>query len=291
MIALATLLVALASLLAGSGEASGPAPCAADRPFGRAHAAQAEQDRRGAPKLSPLTATVRAASCHSGNQAPVLAPALHPARGADGGAAGHTATEADVAEAARAAVAAVWPDAEVAVVRLSGRAADAAPPLRVVFDDPAPKGGVSARVEHQTAAGWESAGWAYLDVAVFETVPVLTRDVARDEPLADAVALQRVETTTVRDGLDARPGADWLATRSLRAGTVLTARHVRAPAAVEPGDPVRVRYTRGAVVITLDCQARERGAVGETITTTCPSARATRVRLTAPGAADWTATL
>ncbi|WP_412061206.1 flagella basal body P-ring formation protein FlgA [Rubrivirga sp. IMCC45206] len=196
-----------------------------------------------------------------------------------------------MAAAARAAVAAVWPDAEVAVVRLSGTAAEAAPPLRVVFDDPAPKGRVTARVEHKTAAGWEPAGWAYLDVAVFEAVPVLTKDVSRDEPLAGAVALERVETTTLRDGLAERPGADWLATRSLRAGTALTARHVRAPAAAEPGETVRVRYTRGAVVITLDCQARERGAVGETITTTCPSARATRVRLTAPGAADWTATL
>ena len=263
MIALAALLLALAA----------PAPVPASV----------------APPSVPEVAAVNP----SGGGLPYAVPFLSLSRGERGRDLGrpHRATEAEVAAAARAAVAAIWPDAEVAVVRLSGRAAEAAPPLRVVFDEAAPRGRVSARVEHEADGAWQPAGWAYLDVAVFETVPVLTRDVSRDEPLADAVALQRVETTTLHDGLSERPGPDWLASRSLRAGTVLTVRHVRAPAAVEAGDPVRVRYVRGAVVITLDCQARERGAVGETIATTCPSARATRVRLTAPGAADWTATL
>jgi len=203
------------------------------------------------------------------------------------------ATEADVVAAAEAAVADVWPDAEVRVVRLSGGAETAAAPLRVVFRDQ-PRGRVSAEVETQVDGAWTSAGWAFLEVAVFETVPVLTQDVERGEPITEAVRLERVETTRLRDVLDADRlrQSDWTASRSLAAGTVLTTRLVEAPAAIETGDPLRVRYTRGAVAITLDCEARERGAVGESVRAVCTDTRSTyRVRLTAPGEGDWTATL
>lgn len=204
----------------------------------------------------------------------------------------HPTTEADIAAAARAALADVWPDAEVTVVRLSGGAETAAPPLRVHFSEAAPRGRTTAQVETAADGAWTPAGWAFLDVAVFETAPVLTRAVDRGDDLADAVALARVETTRLRDPLAAAPGPGWTAARSLPAGTVLTARHAVPPAAVRAGDPVRVRYARGAVVVALDCQARERGAVGETVRAQCPTARALyRVRLTAPGAADWAATL
>ena len=199
-----------------------------------------------------------------------------------------TSTEADVQAAAEAAVAAVWPDAEVRVVRLSGAAAEATPPLRVRFEDDKPRGRVSAEVEALGADGaWARAGWAYLDVAVFATAAVLTRDVDRGEPLNDAVRLERVEVT---DAAPLAGGAGWTAARSLRAGTVLTERLVAAPPAAERGDPVRLRYRRGGVAVSLDCTARERGALGETVRVACD--RATyRALLTAPGQGDWTATL
>jgi flagella basal body P-ring formation protein FlgA len=205
-----------------------------------------------------------------------------------------SATEADVVAAAEAAVAGIWPDAEVRVVRLSGGAETAPPPLRVRFRDEAPRGRVSAEVEAQAPDGtWAPAGWAYLDVAVFETAPVLTADVDRGAPVAAAVRLHRVETTRLRDVLPADAlGAGWTATRSLRAGTVLTDRHVEAPAAAETGDALRVRYARGAVTVVLACEARERGAVGEAVRAVCADTGATyRVLLTAPGEGDWAATL
>ncbi|PAP75787.1 flagella basal body P-ring formation protein FlgA [Rubrivirga marina] len=205
-----------------------------------------------------------------------------------------SATEADVVAAAEAAVADVWPDAEVRVVRLSGGAEAAPPPLRVRFRDAAPRGRVSAEVEAQEPDGtWAPAGWAYLEVAVFETAPVLITDVDRGEPVAGAVRLDRVETTRLSAVLPADAlGAGWTAARSLRAGTVLTGRLVEAPAAAETGDALRVRYARGAVAVTLDCEARERGALGETVRAVCAATGATyRVQLTAPGEGDWTATL
>ena len=202
------------------------------------------------------------------------------------------ASEADVQAAAQAAVAAVWPDAEVRVVRLSPAAREAAPPLRVRFRDDRPRGRVSAEVEALGPDGaWVRAGWAYLDVAVFATAAVLARDVDRGEPLDDAVRLGRVEVAGAAPlGASFRGGAGWTAARSLPAGTVLTERLVVAPPAAERGDPVRLRYRRGGVAVTLNCTARERGVLGEAVRVACD--RATyRALLTAPGQGDWTATL
>ncbi len=194
----------------------------------------------------------------------------------------------DVAEAATAALASVWPDARVRVVRLSPSARAAAPPLRVQFQEPAPKGRVSATVLAETASGWAEAGWAYLDVAVYDTVAVLAADAGRGE--AVSVTAERVDVTALRDPLPPNGLAGWTARRSLRAGTPLTARLVEPPAAVESRAPVRVRYRRGAVRVTLDCVSRERGAVGETVRATCDGATH-RVLLTAPGQGDWSGTL
>ena len=200
--------------------------------------------------------------------------------------------EADVAQAAQAALVGVWDDAEVRVVRLSGDAARAVPPLRVRFRDAAPRGRVSAEVEAQTAAGWTSAGWAFLDVAVYDSAAVLTADVSRGDVIDGVVRLDRVDVTRLDDVLAPSEVAGWTARRGLAAGTVLTARLAEPPAAAESREPVRVRYTRGAVRVVLDCLARERGAVGETIRARCPDTGATyRVRLTAPGEGDWAGTL
>ena len=206
------------------------------------------------------------------------------------------ATEADILSAARTALAGVWTDAEVRVVRLSSAAAAAAPPLRVRFHDAAPRGRASAEVETRVASPtgdgtWTAAGWAYLDVAVFDTAFVLTRDVARGDELASAAEPRRTDVTALPDPLTSLPEG-LSAARSLRAGTVLTARHADAPSVVDARAPLRVRYTRGALTVTLACQARERGALGESVRASCPDTRAVyRVRLTGPGEGVWTATL
>jgi len=204
------------------------------------------------------------------------------------------ATESDVAAAAELAISDIWPDAEVRVVRLSTEAAAAHPPLRIRFVDDAPRGRASAEVHALIDSSWTNAGWAYLDVAVYDTALVLTRDVDRGAELADAVQRQRVDVTSVSDS-PLSPDFSlegWSAARSLRAGTILTARLADAPSAVENRAPLRVRYARGALSVTLSCEARERGAIGDTIRAACSDPRATyHVRLTAPGEAIWMRTL
>ena len=194
----------------------------------------------------------------------------------------------DIAEAATAALSDIWPDAEVRVVRLSPSAETAAPPLRVQFRDVEPRGRVSATVLTETASGWEEAGWAFLEVAVYDTVAVLAEDAGRGE--AVSVTAERVDVTDLRDPLPPNDLSGWTARRSLRAGTPLTERLVEPPAAVESRAPVRVRYRRGGVRVTLDCVSRERGAVGETVRASCDGTTY-RVLLTAPGQGDWSGTL
>lgn len=210
------------------------------------------------------------------------------------------AGEAEVAAAAEAALAEAWPEAaehaEVRVVRLSGAAGDVAPPLRVRFPDGAPpRGRTSAVVEAAEADGsWARAGWAYLEVAYTGTVAVLTRDLQRGDPISpDAVRPEAVETTDLPDALAPNAlGDGWTAARSLRAGTVLTARLVEAPAVVEVGDPVQVVYARGAVRVVLAGEARQRGALGDEVRVYCDDTHSTfRVRLTGPGAGVWVRTL
>ena len=224
--------------------------------------------------------------------APVLLAALAALLGAPTATASAptaSAAPADVVAAAQTALDGVWPDAEVRVVRLSDAAAQAAPPLRVRFQDDAPRGRVSAEVMTATASGWAPAGWAFLEVAVYDSAAVLTADVARGAPVA--VRAARVDVTRLDTPL--RPPLDgWTARRSLTAGTPLTARLAEPPVAVQARGPLRVRYARGAVRVALDCTSRERGAVGETVRAVCSDTRSTyRVRLTAPGEGDWAGTL
>ena len=208
------------------------------------------------------------------------------------GTSGAQAPPADVAAAARAALADVWPDAEVRVVRLSGGAGQAAPPLRVEFRDGAPRGRVSAEVLTRTASGWAPAGWAFLDVAVYDSAAVVTAEVARGAALDGSLRLERVDATRLDAPLTPRQLAGWTARRSLAAGTVVTSHLAEPPAAVRRRGALRVRYARGNVRVALDCTARERGAVGETVRAACPGTRAVyRVLLTAPGEGDWTGTL
>lgn len=204
-----------------------------------------------------------------------------------------SAADADIQQAAEAALADVWPDAEVRVVRVSKAAAEAAP-IRVRFHEEAPRGRTSAEVETLVDSTWAPVGWAYLDVSVFAEVPVVTDDLDRGDLLDGWLRLERADITTLRDIVDVSVvrQSGWTATRAIRAGTVLTARLAQRPTAIEDGDAIRVSYDRGAVRVTLHCQARERGAIGDIIRAACSDPYGLyRVRVVAPGEGLWTATL
>lgn len=203
-----------------------------------------------------------------------------------------------VGAAAEAALAEAWPvvaaRAEVRVVRLSPAVEAAATPIRVRFLSGPPRGRTSAVVEALSASGeWDRLGWAYLDVSHYGEVAVLTRDVARGETLAGAVRIEQRETTALHDAIDAEtPLQGYVATRTLRAGAVLTDRLVAPPAAAEVGDRVAVTYTRGTLLLTVVGEARQRGALGDEVRVYVAETHSTfRVRLTGPGAGEWVATL
>ena len=198
----------------------------------------------------------------------------------------------EVEAAAEAALEDVWDDAEVEVVRLS-RAAAAASPVRVRFRDTAPRGRVSAEVESPVDGVWQSVGWAYLEVSVFETVWVASRDLEAGDHIEGALELARAEVTGLyADPLPVDGLEGWIASRRIRSGGVVTEANARPPVAVADGEPVRVRYGRGAVRVEMTCRARETGSVGEVVRVVCSDPYALyRVRLTAPGVGTWAVTL
>lgn len=141
------------------------------------------------------------------------------------------------------------------------------------------------------------AGSAMLYIARYDSVLVARRALSRGDTLtANAVETAWMETTRFH-GEPALTGALHVpmaptARRSLDAGEALRTTDLAWPTAVDTGDPVRVRYARRGVLMTLDGQAREPGAVGETLRVFSRATGATyRVRLTAPGEADWIETL
>jgi len=159
-------------------------------------------------------------------------------------------------------------------------------------------GGVpTGTVRAEVYADGARAGWALLYVARYDSVLVARRALQRGDILAaDAVETAWMETTRFH-GEPALPGmlrrgALPTARRVLDAGEALRATDLAWPVAVDTGDAVRVRYARRGFLMLLDGQAREPGAVGETIRVFCRDTGATyRVRLTAPGEADWLDTL
>lgn len=151
------------------------------------------------------------------------------------------------------------------------------------------------RVDVRTDAG--RAGWALLYVARFDSVAVVRRAVSRGDTLSpDVVGAAWLETTRFHGDpvrpADLRGAAVPTARRSLDAGEALRQSALAWPVAVDTGDPVRVRYRRGGLLLVVDGAAREAGAVGDAIRVYCRSTEATyRARVTAPGAADWLETL
>jgi len=123
--------------------------------------------------------------------------------------------------------------------------------------------------------GWYAivAGPAASPVAVrvragsVDSVAVAARAVAARAPLAaEDVRLEaRVRWGAPREGGSFRPMAGWLAARALRAGDELRPTDVSAPPAVAAGEPVRLGWRRGGVVVEMEGTAMSAGAIGQTI--------------------------
>ncbi|HLA63745.1 MAG TPA: flagellar basal body P-ring formation chaperone FlgA [Rhodothermales bacterium] len=146
--------------------------------------------------------------------------------------------------------------------------------------------------------GWRAVGRATLFVARYDSVAVPARPLARGDTLRPGdLAPAWIETTRALTlpllWADARVlPAGAVARRALPAGEPVRPTDLVAPDAVAVGDPVDVRYSRNGLELTLRGRSRERATLGETLRVYCPDTRATyRVRLVAPGTADWIETL
>lgn len=226
-------------------------------------------------------------------------PAVH---GAHAGARfGDDVPAEKVRAAAEALVAARFPEQaeklEVRVVRVGGSAAGDVPlSVRLADADGLPRGHARVRLVENGS----DVGWALLFVAHYDSVAVLRRDASADEAIAaDQIGFAWMEVTSfrgspltpveLREHL-ARGGVH--AERRLRAGDALRVEDIRLPYAADTGESVVMTYRRGPVLLRLSCQAREPGAVGEVIRIYCPGTQTTyKAQLTAPGKAQWAATL
>ncbi|MDT7856065.1 flagellar basal body P-ring formation chaperone FlgA [Rubrivirga sp. S365] len=214
------------------------------------------------------------------------------------GASAQAAPEARVQAAAEALLAERFPEAAPRLApRVLRLAADVPPgaPVRLALAEArgVPRG--HTRADVVTDAG--RAGWALLYVAHFDSVAVARRALSRGDTLGSgAVEAAWIETTRFHGDPVApaalRGGAAPTARRTVRAGEALRQSVLAWPTAVGTGDAVRVRYRRGGLLLTVDATARETGAVGEAVRVYSRSTGATyRVRVTAPGRADWIETL
>ncbi|NNF58628.1 MAG: flagellar basal body P-ring formation protein FlgA [Rhodothermaceae bacterium] len=206
--------------------------------------------------------------------------------------------EARVRTAAERLIAERFPEAaarlEPRVLRLAAEVpGEGSLRLELAVSDGLPRGHTRADLYDDS----ERLGWALLYVAHFDSVLIARHDHARGEPLDDAALETAWLETTRFHGDPALPSALRTTTRptarrALSAGDALRASDLAWPTAVDTGDAIRVRYARRGFALVLDAQARERGAVGETIRVHARATGATyRVRLTAPGEADWLETL
>ena len=188
---------------------------------------------------------------------------------------------------------------EVRVLRTGGHV-DETVPLRVGLPSGAevPQGHTQVDVLARSASGWEKTGWALLYVAHYDSVVVARRSVRRGDAVAPTdLGTAWLETTSFHgEPLRAADLGAWatnlFADRPLREGRALRRGDLRPPYAADTGEAVTLLFQRGAITLELPCHAREPGFVGEEIRLFSNATDATyRARLTAPGVAEWTATL
>ncbi|GBD00750.1 hypothetical protein HRbin18_00464 [bacterium HR18] len=147
---------------------------------------------------------------------------------------------------------------------------------------------------------WRKVGWALFFVARYDSVVVARRTLQRGDNVSGAdLAIVWQETTRLRTPPLSPQQLRQLqmqgpleAMRRITAGEVLRADDLKPPRAAATGETVWMRYRRGALELLLRCQARMPGYVGDEIELYAPQTQATyRARLTAPGWAEWIATL
>lgn len=110
--------------------------------------------------------------------------------------------------------------------------------------------------------------WSRWDVTVWETVPVLARDVSAGEPLTVSLFERRrieVRGRTARGVLDPMALLGSTAARDLPEGHLVVAGDVHRPVIVQVHDTLFVQVTRGSVTARVPARALEAGAVGDRI--------------------------
>jgi flagella basal body P-ring formation protein FlgA len=191
---------------------------------------------------------------------------------------------------------------KVRVRRVRGNL-DTTETLRLQFSEweGSPTGLAQANVRTRRPDGeWESAGWALLEVARFDSVATIRSRVQGDESIpASALETAWIETTDLRGEpvrIDtarsrARRGA-LVATRHLQSGRVLREHDVRRPHTVDAGSLIRVIYRQDQVVFRISCTAREAGVAEEVIRVHCAELKTTyRARIINENMAEWVETL
>jgi flagella basal body P-ring formation protein FlgA len=99
-------------------------------------------------------------------------------------------------------------------------------------------------------------------------VPVLNTDVRRGDPITpDMISFDTPDPKRRIQGMISSPShlEDTEATRTIRAGTPLSVRDIKAVSVIHKGDPIQLIFENGALRLTVDAKALESGARGETI--------------------------
>lgn len=171
--------------------------------------------------------------------------------------------------------------------------------VRLSNSDSVPKGHTRVGLLARNGDGWSDAGWALLYVAHFDSIAIAQNNVSRDEAVTDRdISFAWLETTKFR-GEPLRPAhfrilsKDGLfAERPLRSGESVRAGDIRPAYAADTGQSITMTYQKNGIVLTLTCQAREPGHIGQVIRAYSPDTKATyKVELTGAGAAVWKSTL
>ena len=110
--------------------------------------------------------------------------------------------------------------------------------------------------------------WTSWRLDVFETLPVLVRDVVAGEALAPRhFEDRRVKTNSAGRGkaLSAELVVGAVAARHLKAGSTVSGADVHRPRIVQPRDAIHVEIRKGAVTARVAATARDAGAIGDRI--------------------------
>jgi flagella basal body P-ring formation protein FlgA len=185
----------------------------------------------------------------------------------------------------------------VTVIRLPQEIVESSSSLEVVL--PALPVVPRGRIQVGLRTDNQARGHAMIQIAHFDSVAVPVAALAGGAPVSSGdLRFVWMETTRhagdplTPSALRALGNQELIARRSLRADRPLRATDLERRPAADTGDPVRMKYRRGAFMLELSCHARDRGQIGDVIRLYAEDSDTTyRARLTAPGRAEWIETL